>query len=91
MQTNPDVLLDIMDKADEAITAINSAERLLIETYGAGCVNLHSHPDAAEIGKAARTLCVHLSWLKSRAAALAMLPDASHQMKERAGHLRWKL
>lgn len=76
-------LLDIVDKAELGIAAIRAAEKLLSETYGAGCVNLHSHHDSDEIAKAAQTLVVHLSWLKSRAAALAMLPEASVESKKR--------
>lgn len=88
-QKTPEIdrLVGIMDQAEESIAQIAVAVGLLESTYGAGCTNL-PHFSADQVNDAARLLTMHLSWLKARAAALAMLPGASEEMKKRAGMIR---
>ena len=80
-------LCGIVEKAEAGIMAVVAVENLLSETYGAGCVNLHSHAGGEEIRKAAQTLSFHLALLKHRAAALAMLPEASADSISRFEHI----
>lgn len=76
----PDQLIDLVHESERAISAVKSACTLIRSTYGAGCTDQCGQLDH-DVEAAAKTIIVHLTLLKNRAAAMALIDSAPEQVK----------